>query len=100
MAVPVFKTKTSYRAPLNKDYIPNPRILEQVVKLLISPDIDLSVCLKGESGSGKTEMVMYISHMMNWPLTIKRSTAIFELMSLKVSAVLMVVIQVLYTAIW
>ncbi|MCV5306947.1 hypothetical protein OFC24_28430, partial [Escherichia coli] len=38
MAVPVFKTKTSYRAPLNKDYIPNPRILEQVVKLLISPD--------------------------------------------------------------
>ncbi|MDV1945568.1 ATP-binding protein [Enterobacter kobei] len=72
MAVPVFKTKTSYRAPLNKDYIPNPRILEQVVKLLISPDIDLSVCLKGESGSGKTEMVMYISHMMNWPLTIKQ----------------------------
>ncbi|MCV5934520.1 AAA family ATPase, partial [Escherichia coli] len=70
--VPVFKTKTSYRAPLNKDYIPNPRILEQVVKLLISPDIDLSVCLKGESGSGKTEMVMYISHMMNWPLTIKQ----------------------------
>lgn len=72
MAVPVFKTKTSYRAPLNKDYIPNPRILEQVVKLLISPDIDLSVCLKGGSGSGKTEMVMYISHMMNWPLTIKQ----------------------------
>lgn len=72
MAVPVFKTKTSFRAPLNKDYLPNPRILEQVVKLLISPDIDLSVCLKGESGSGKTEMVMYISHMMNWPLTIKQ----------------------------
>ncbi|MGS6285596.1 AAA family ATPase, partial [Enterobacter asburiae] len=31
-----------------------------------------SVCLKGESGSGKTEMLMYISHMMNLPLTIKQ----------------------------
>ena len=72
MIVPVFKTLTPYRANLNKDYIPNARILEQVVKLLVSNDIDLSICLKGESGSGKTEMAMYISHMLNWPLTIKQ----------------------------
>ncbi|MGV7963791.1 AAA family ATPase [Photorhabdus tasmaniensis] len=72
MVVPVFKALTSNRASLNKDYIPNLRILEQVVKLLVSNDIDLSVCLKGESGSGKTEMAMYISHMLNWPLTIKQ----------------------------
>lgn len=72
MIVPVFKKETPYRAPLNKDYIPNPRILEQVVKLLVTKNLDLSLCLKGESGSGKTEMAMYISHMMNWPLTIKQ----------------------------
>lgn len=72
MIVPVFKKFSPYRANLNKDYIPNSRILEQVVKLLVSNDIDLSVCLKGESGSGKTEMAMYISHMLNWPLTIKQ----------------------------
>lgn len=72
MIVPVFKALTPYRANLNKDYIPNARILEQVVKLLVSNDIDLSICLKGESGSGKTEMAMYISHMLNWPLTIKQ----------------------------
>ncbi|MCG0456611.1 AAA family ATPase [Enterobacter cloacae complex sp. ECC445] len=72
MIVPVFKKQTPYRAPLNKDYIPNPRILEQVVKLLVTTNLDLSLCLKGESGSGKTEMAMYISHMMNWPLTIKQ----------------------------
>ena len=72
MIVPVFKKLSPYRANLNNDYIPNARILEQVVKLLVSNDIDLSVCLKGESGSGKTEMAMYISHMLNWPLTIKQ----------------------------
>ena len=72
MVVPVFKKHTTFRAPLNKDYIPNPRILEQVVKLLTATNLDLSLCLKGESGSGKTEMAMYISHMMNWPLTIKQ----------------------------
>ncbi|EPS7042292.1 ATP-binding protein [Enterobacter hormaechei] len=72
MIVPVFKRLSPHRANLNKDYIPNARILEQVVQLLVSNDIDLSVCLKGESGSGKTEMAMYISHMLNWPLTIKQ----------------------------
>jgi cobaltochelatase CobS len=45
--------------------------LSKYVQLLVSNDIDLSVCLK-ESGSGKTEMAMYISHMLNWPLTIKQ----------------------------
>ena len=73
MIVPVFKKSFLHIiANLNKDYIPNSRILEQVVKLLVGNDIDLSVCLKGESGSGKTEMAMYISHMLNWPPTIKQ----------------------------
>jgi cobaltochelatase CobS len=53
MIVPVFKRLSPHRANLNKDYM-NARILEQVVQLLVSNDIDLSVCLK-ESGSGKTE---------------------------------------------
>lgn len=72
LMVPVYTKKTPFRASLNKDYIPNALILEQVIKLLISKCMDLSLCLKGESGSGKTEMAMYISHMMNWPLTIKQ----------------------------
>ncbi|SUY92782.1 MULTISPECIES: ATP-binding protein [Buttiauxella] len=72
MIIPVFKMETSFRAELNKDYVPNPVVLENVVKLLVDTDIQLSLCLKGESGSGKTELAMYISHMMNWPLTIKQ----------------------------
>lgn len=70
--VPVFKALTKHRAALNKDYVPNPAILETALKLLIQPHSSLGLCLMGESGSGKTEMAMYISHMLNWPLTIKQ----------------------------
>jgi cobaltochelatase CobS len=72
LIVPIFKRVSIYRAGLNTNYVPDPSILEKVLKILISPDINAGLCLKGESGSGKTELALYVSHMLNWPITIKQ----------------------------
>ena len=72
LLIPIFKRVTMYRAGLNPNYVPDPATLEKVLKILISPDINAGLCLKGESGSGKTELALFISHMLNWPITIKQ----------------------------
>ena len=72
MYIPVFRKKTPHRAGLNKKYKPNPSTLKTVLRLLLDKKLNLSVCLQGESGTGKTEMALYLSHMLNWPLTIKQ----------------------------
>lgn len=70
--VPIFKKVTPFRAPLNTRYRPNPTTLRRVIKLLMNNEITAGICLQGESGSGKTELALYISHMLNWPITIKQ----------------------------
>lgn len=72
MFIPVFRKKTPFRQALNAKYKPNPQTLKTVLKLLLDKKLNLSVCLQGESGTGKTEMALYLSHMLNWPLTIKQ----------------------------
>lgn len=70
--IPIFKKVTPYRAPLNSKYRPNPVTLRRMVKLLLNNEVTAGICLQGESGSGKTELALYISHMLNWPITIKQ----------------------------
>lgn len=70
--VPIFKKATPFRAPLNSKYRPNPITLRRMVKLLLNNEITTGICLQGESGSGKTELALYVSHMLNWPITIKQ----------------------------
>ncbi|EMC8872171.1 AAA family ATPase, partial [Escherichia coli] len=67
--IPIFKKVTPYRAPLNIKYRPNPITLRRTVKLLLNNEVTAGICLQGESGSGKTELALYISHMLNWPIT-------------------------------
>ncbi|MDF3828702.1 AAA family ATPase [Pseudocitrobacter sp. 2023EL-00150] len=70
--VPIFKKVTPFRALLNSKYRPNPITLRRMIKLLMNNEITAGICLQGESGSGKTELALYISHMLNWPITIKQ----------------------------
>ena len=63
--IPVFNTNKP--VPLNKFYVPQPDLLED---LLIDSTLsgDGAMGLVGETGTGKTEMVWFLAHYLRMPL--------------------------------
>jgi cobaltochelatase CobS len=62
------------RSPLvpksNPNYKPCPMLLNIALSWLFSPKRNLSFCLFGETGTGKTEFWMYLCDKLNWPMVI------------------------------
>jgi len=56
----------------NPFYLPDPDLLKLVLAIVFSKDDVLPLGLHGETGTGKTEMIMYVADKLNQPLMVQK----------------------------
>jgi len=60
--------------PSNPDYIPDLEVFKQVMLWWLAPACPISLGLVGETGTGKTELLLYIADRLNEPVYIESIT--------------------------
>lgn len=67
-------SRRMYRHPdcikSNPDYVPDPEVAKLALIWLVAPRQELALGLQGHTGTGKTELVMYLADKLNLPLHI------------------------------